>query len=418
AVFKLQTPDKCGACHLENLQSYRHFHHGQLTRLGFHQSAKCFDCHESHKILSVKDPQSTVHPDNRLKTCQQCHDGKKRPLATQGFASFNPHANPRDFARHPQLASAARFMSGLLWSVVLFFLCHSVLWYHRERLERKQGSPAPMPEGLRLDPSRQHIQRFSPFWRALHLLFALAVMTLLLTGMTLPKAHTAWAAVVSHWLGGAQSMGEIHRGAALVLVGIFATHLVALLQRLLRDRQFAWFGPDSLLPNRKDFLDCRDMFLWFFGRGEKPRFERFTYYEKFDYWAVFWGIALIGSSGAVLAFPHLAGNHLEGWIFNVALLVHREEAYLAALFLFTVHLFNNHFRPDKHPPPDIVMFTGRQSLEALRRDHPAQFERLLAEGRLADQCVPPPSSRLRMGAILLGWLLIGSGMLLLFLTVA
>ncbi|BAN36541.1 hypothetical protein SCD_n02741 [Sulfuricella denitrificans skB26] len=32
------------------------------------------------------------------------------------------------------------------------------------------------------------------------------------------------------------------------------------------------------------------------------------------------------------------------------------------MFLFTVHFFNHHFRSDKLPPPDIVMFTGTQSL--------------------------------------------------------
>ncbi|MBF0427347.1 MAG: cytochrome c3 family protein [Magnetococcales bacterium] len=412
AKYKQQSQEICGSCHQKSLSTYYRFYHGQINRLGNLTTAKCFNCHESHNILPVKNPKSMVHPNNRLKTCQKCHDGKLRPLATQGFASFTPHAKADDYEHHPQLMLASRFMRGLLWSVFAFFLCHSGLWYYRERLERQNTSA-----GLVIEPVG-HVRRFARLWRSAHLLFALTVMTLLLTGLTLYNAHTSWAPVVARFLGGSVTMGQIHRIAALSLVTIFVIHLVYLVQRLVRDKNFAWFGPDSLLPNKKDFLDCRDMFYWFFGKGKKPHFDRWTYYEKFDYWAVFWGIMIVGCSGMVLAFPHVAGEYFGGWIFNVALLVHGEEAFLAAVFLFTVHFFNNHFRPDKQPPPDIVMFTGTQSLQEMRRDHPAQLERLLVSGDLERHLVKPPSIVTTLSAKLLGWVLILFGLTLLFLAVS
>ena len=418
AVFKRLSPDTCAACHPQAFKTYRGTYHGQMTQLGDIRTAKCFNCHESHKTLPVEDLKSFAHPNNRLKNCQKCHDGEHRPLATAGFASFSPHAHAKDYDRYPQVWIASRFMTVLLWGVLTFFWLHAGLWCYRAWREPEKSLSVPPVDikALGIEPTR-YFCRFPPIWRVLHLLFALVVMTLILTGMTVLYAHSDWAPVVARLLGGAERVVLIHRVAAVLLVSIFLAHLVYLLQRLLRDRSFDWFGPDSLIPNRKDFTDCRDMLKWFLGQGPKPKFDRWTYYEKFDYWAVFWGIAVIGSSGVLLAFPHSVGQYLDGWVFTVAILVHGEEAFLAALFLFTVHFFNNHFRPGKLPPPDIVMFTGTQPLEVFQRDHPAQYERLLASGELEKYLVNAPSMAMTLGSKLLGGLLISVGLTLLFLVV-
>lgn len=208
---------------------------------------------------------------------------------------------------------------------------------------------------------------------------------------------------------------QSHRTAAALFVGIFLIHFVYVMQRLLRDKTFRWFGPDSLIPNWKDFADCWGMFKWFFGQGPKPQFERWAYFEKFDYWAVFWGVNIIGWCGLMLAFPHVTATYLPGWVFNVATLVHGEEAFLAAVFLFTVHFFNNHFRPDKLPPPDVVMFTGTQSIEEFRKDHPAHYQRMVETGELEKYLVDAPSKQMHIGSVILGIVLITVGLGLLVL---
>jgi hypothetical protein len=147
-------------------------------------------------------------------------------------------------------------------------------------------------------------------------------------------------------------------------------------------------------------------------------FDRWTYWEKFDYWAVFWGMAVIGGSGFMLAFPELTASFLPGWVFNVAMLVHGEEAILAAVFLFTVHFFNNHFRPDKYPPPDIVMFTGSVPLEEFRREHALEYQRLRDSGQLEKHLVDAPSRPMTVGSRILGLVLIAIGLVLLtFVTI-
>ena len=156
------------------------------------------------------------------------------------------------------------------------------------------------------------------------------------------------------------------------------------------------------------------MFKWFFGIGPRPIFDRWTYWEKFDYWAVFWGIFIIGGSGAILWSKAVVTQFLPGWVLNIALIVHGDEALLAAVFLFTVHFFNNHFRPDKFPL-DTVMFTGAMSLEEFKREHAVEYNRLVETGQLESHRVPPPSPAMALGSRILGFTLLAFGLTLLLL---
>jgi cytochrome b subunit of formate dehydrogenase len=413
-AFKLANVQTCGNCHKDEIKSYSDTYHGKVNKLGYAYTAKCADCHDSHGVRAKDDPLSKVHPDKRMKTCQTCHDGKKRPLATAGFASFAPHAHAHDFGKYPQVYVVAKFMIWLLIGVFAFFWAHSALWYYREWQESKLKKPEThiRTEGLQLDITK-HFQRFHLGWRIGHLMFALTTMTLVLTGMTALFSGSVWAPVVAKAFGGPQVLGLIHRVAAACFIGIFMIHFVFVMQKLLRSKTFKWFGPDSLVPNWKDLADAIGMFKWFFGQGSKPQFDRWTYFEKFDYWAVFWGVSIIGMSGLMLAFPHITATYLPGWVFNVATIVHGEEGFLAAVFLFTVHFFNNHFRPEKMPPPDVVMFTGTQSLEEFRHEHPAQYQRLLDTGELEKLLVDAPSRPFHISSVILGLVLITIGLTLL-----
>ena len=115
---------------------------------------------------------------------------------------------------------------------------------------------------------------------------------------------------------------------------------------------------NSIVPQPRDFKDFYQTAKWFCGLGPRPIFGCFTYWEKFDYWAVFWGMAIIGTSGYILWFHTFFSRIFPGWVFNIAFLFHSEEALLAAGFIFTIHFFNSHLRPEKFPM-DLVIFTGR-----------------------------------------------------------
>jgi cytochrome b subunit of formate dehydrogenase len=240
-------------------------------------------------------------------------------------------------------------------------------------------------------PERQY-QRFTRLNRALHALMIVSFMTLALTGLTLKFSYTGWASVLSHFFGGFETAGNVHRAAATLMLGVFATHLVDLARLKNREHGGSWrallSGPDTMLPTLKDLRDFRDTLRWFLRRGPRPQYGRWTYWEKFDYFAVFWGIAIIGSTGLMLWFSELVTRVLPGWLLNVATIVHSDEALLATGFIFTVHFFNTHLRPEKFPM-DIVVFTGRMSVAELKRDKPLEYEELARTGHLEDRLVEP-----------------------------
>ena len=416
--FKLTVTSNCGGCHDEQFKSYKDTFHGRITTLGYAYTAKCYDCHGSHQIQRVDDPNSKVHPDNRMETCQSCHNPKKGLTdVPKGFASFQPHGNEHNFGRYPQIWVAFQMMTGLLVGTFAFFWLHTALWFYREYKERKARAGQPH---IRLDevPPRlhdKHVQRFSRTWRAAHLLFAVSLMVLTLTGMPLFYPDVAWAPSIMKLLGGPQSAGLIHRGAAVVFAGVFFWHLLYIVFRIGRDwRHFKLFGSDSLVPNLQDLTDIIAMFKWFFGKGPRPKFDRWTYWEKFDYWAPFWGVTIIGVSGLIMWLPGFFGSFLPGWIFNVAAIFHGEEAFLAVVFLFTVHFFNNHFRPDKFPV-EVVMFTGTMSLEEFKTDHGVEYQRLVDSGELESRLVEPPSPGMVKASKALAFTLIAVGLTLLTL---
>ena len=140
-------------------------------------------------------------------------------------------------------------------------------------------------------------------------------------------------------------------------------------------------------------------------------FDRYSYMEKFDYWAVFWGIAIIGGSGLLLWFPIFFSRFLPGWIFNVATIVHGDEALLAMGFIFTIHFFNSNLRPEKFPI-DVVIFTGRARESYMKEEHPLEYEREHAAGNLAALEEPPPSRTAYLWSVTLGFIAIATGLVL------
>ena len=408
----LAITQNCGSCHQENLKSYLETYHGQVNKLGYAYTAKCFDCHGNHGIQRVNDPGSKVSPANRLQTCRQCHID-----ATVGFATFEPHATSHDFARYPYTWVASKFMILLLGGTLSFFWLHSLLWWLREYRDHKATGTTThvRTEGLISGDHVQYYQRWPVMWRIAHLVFALCVIMLVFTGMTLFYANSFWAPTVQEAFGGPRITGTVHRIFAVAFVAIFFAHLVYVGQRIARNwRTFNWFGPTSMVPNLEDILDIFLMFKWFFGLGPKPEFDKWAYWEKFDYWAPFWGVTIIGLSGAMLWFKTLTASILPGWVFNVATIFHGEEAVLAAGFLFTVHFFNNHWRPENFPL-DILMFTGSMPLEKFRREHRIEYDRLVRTGQLDKYLVQAPSRPMKRGSQILGFTLMGAGLILLIM---
>ncbi len=400
----------CGNCHEENLESYTETYHGKVTRLGYGETAKCYDCHGSHGIKRTDDDASMVHNGNRLQTCQSCHED-----ATEGYVTFQPHGTTDDFDNYPEMWLASKGMIGLLLGTFAFFWLHSALWFYREYQDRKHGKDRPHIMMDDLPKGKTHFKRFTRWWRLAHLVGALSIMLLALTGLTVLFSGSAWAPLMMKLLGGPVSAGILHRIGAIGFISVFFIHLIYFAFHIGRTwRTFQWFGPNSLIPNWDDLKDAIAMFRWFFGLARRPVLDHFSYWEKFDYWAPFWGMTIIGVSGMMMWYPAVTASVLPGWVFNVAAIVHGEEAILAVVFLFTVHFFNNHFRPDKFPL-DTTMFTGSVPLEHYRHEHRREYDRLVESGEIDKYLVDAPSQPMARGSKILGTVLIVIGLSLLTL---
>ncbi len=398
--FRLEIMTTCGRCHPEVARTYFYTYHGKVSLLGYARTAKCHDCHGAHDILPAPDHRSHLNKSKIVATCKKCHSG-----ATRNFAGFLPHADPRDPERYPGLFAVFVGMTALLVGTFSVFGLHILLWLPRSAQLRRRYPRMPPHAG------EKRYVRFSRLDRLLHILMILSFLFLGLTGLTLKFSHTGWASFLSSLLGGFQSAGTIHRVAALLMIGVFAAHLADVLRKKRRNG-FSWremlSGPNTLLPVRKDSSDFWGTIKWFLGRGERPRYGRWSYWEKFDYLAAFWGIVVIGSTGLLLWFSELFTRFLPGSILNVATIIHSDEALLAVGFIFTIHFFNTHLRPEKFPM-DVSIFTGQLSLEEFRRDKPLDYEALEKSGELERRLADPLSPGAVQIARIFAWAALAMG---------
>ena len=269
------------------------------------------------------------------------------------------------------------------------------------------------------DARPAEFQRFNVTFRIQHVILLVAFLLLAFTGWALkyPEPalqHTGWW--IRLW-GGAKTAGIIHRVAGVIMLIDFAWHVLYMVYMLLSGKMK--FDPvTTIVPVPSDIKNAVQNILYFLGLGDtKPKFGRYNYIQKFDYWAVFWGVSIIGASGLLLWFPTFFARYMPGWIFNVAILVHSDEALLAVGFIFTIHFFNSNLRPEKFPM-DPVIFTGRLEEEEFRRDHPEEYERLRAEGRLESRRADPPPRWLRNFSLVVGLSSLAIGLVLIWLIIA
>ncbi len=379
--FRLHIMDQCGRCHQAIAESYFDTFHGKVSKLGYAGAAKCYDCHGAHDILPVTDPRSHLSRNNIVKTCGKCHTDSHRQ-----FAGYLTHATHHDPIRYPLLFYTFWGMTTLLIGTLAVSGTHTVLWLRRSLEYRKTIGNGHAAE------RQVYIKRFEKLHRNLHLMVILSFLGLALTGMTLKFSYAPWAKVTARLLGGFQAAGLIHRFCAVLTFTYFGLHLWDLL-RLKRKSGKSWwkflFGPESMILNPKDWREFVGSIKWFVGKGPRPAYGRWTYWEKFDYFAVFWGVAVIGMTGLILWFPTFFTRFMPGWMVNVATTIHSDEALLAVSFIFSIHFFNTHFRPEKFPI-DTVIFTTGVPLEELKADRPREYQQLVESGELEKRIMEPP----------------------------
>jgi cytochrome b subunit of formate dehydrogenase len=224
------------------------------------------------------------------------------------------------------------------------------------------------------------VPRFDINFRIQHILMFISVTILVITAMPLWCSRypfSDWPAGVIDLCGGLEAVRAVHHGAGFLLIFAFAYHLLYVLMHPAGRQDFL-----LMLPRKKDFADLYQNLRYFLGKSENPpRFGRFSYFEKFDYWAVFWGCLIMMGTGVIMLYPQAAAAFLPqsvtNRVFGMAREAHYHEAILAALALFTWHVFNVHFKPGKFPG-SMVWWHGKITREEQEREHPLEPEEILS----------------------------------------
>jgi predicted CXXCH cytochrome family protein len=425
----------CSSCHNDHERMEKHgvdaeavssyeasFHGKALLRFNKQDTAICSDCHGSHNVLASTMPDSTVHKNNVAKTCGQsgCHPGATTNFANSGFSHL--HLRVKE---EPILSGTELFFKILTFTVLLFLLLGIAFDIRVAFFGPKRGQVSPIvatfvtlgfgsliasivlailnnPAGFqttiaavgfgaiaavahvltkhkhpREKRTSRMYQRFTVSQRIQHAVLALSFTALVVTGMPIryPKNDILRGMYLA--MGGIEVMRAAHRVAAVVLIVAWIYHTAELIWRWKK----AGFTFESwtMWPRMRDVRDLVETFKYHLGiRKDEPRYDRFQFREKFDYFAVYWGMPIMVFSGLILWYPVQWGAVLPELGIPLAYIAHADEAVLAFLTIVTWHFYNTHFNP-MHFPMNPVFVTGQLSEEEMAHHHADELARIKAQ---------------------------------------
>jgi len=341
------------------VKSYLDSYHGLAKKGGDVVAANCASCHGVHDIRPSSDPKSMIHKSSLVKTCERCHPG-----ASENFARFPVHFTPSTGAGPigDKAASWVRvFYIILIILVIVFMYFHGGIDFIRKWLAARKK------EGVK------YYQRLTVNERIQHGLLAVSFTILVITGFAL-KYPDAW------WVGiffdppASPMRGLLHRiaGVVTVLLGIY--HILYILStRRGRSHMVA------LIPTFKDLLDAFKLMGYDLGMSKvRPKFARYSYIEKIEYFGALWGTLVMTVTGFILWYPKYFSLFFPSWGVNVARVIHFYEAILASMTILVWHLYSVMFDPEVYPM-NWAKITGKISEEEMRHHHPLELEEI--EGR-------------------------------------
>ncbi len=232
--------------------------------------------------------------------------------------------------------------------------------------------------------------RFKWNIRIQHIVLMISTIMLIISGLPLKFYTTGWAKATMSILGGTDGARKIHHLFALILIGVGLFHL-----GYIAFSKTGRYDFRLLIPTKKDFTDFAMQIKYFFNKSkEKPKFGRFSFIEKFDYWAVYWGFVIMIGSGIVMwmfqgKFNPLglgqidisfASGIIDNYVHAISREAHSDEALLATLAIIGWHFYNVHFNPDKFPGSKVWM-TGTMTKEEMEKEHPLELEEIEKELR-------------------------------------
>ena len=325
------------------LRSFLDTYHGLKSKAGDLTVANCASCHGSHRILPHTDPTSSIFKDNLRETCGHCHPGISTAMAQAPI-----HSTP-GMSQTPVAGVVKQFYIILIALVIGAMVLH---WLIDLRKEIQKVSQTPQITRM----TRNEV------WQ--HTLLMVSFIALVVSGFALRFSNAFWVQWLFGWEGGFPFRGVLHRSAAVGLIVATLWHLLYL--TTARGRQFV----KDMTPKKIDWHQFIQLVGYNLGlKKEKPRFGRFVYIEKTEYWALVWGTAVMIITGLFLWFDNLAVNWVPKGFLDVMLVIHYYEAWLATLAILIWHLYSSVFNPGVYPM-NPAWYTGKMPLDMYKHEHP------------------------------------------------
>ena len=373
-VYAANIVETCSRCHgdigfvrlhgltPERVGGYRKTYHGIANQYGDLRAANCVSCHGAHHILASSDPRSAVSSEHLGATCAKCHAGAAGwvSLGNIHIETTGLQATIRAVVSVVYRLFVLATVAGFLGYIVLDLLAHRRL-ARSGALERMKESISSLPV-----PDESWLVRMTRPERIQHYLLIFSFGLLVISGMALlwPESLAAKLIVVAS--GGMSGRAIIHRLAAalLIVTGIYHTIWVAVTPR----------GRETfrrILPAWSDVTDVWQTGKLLLGLSPNmPRFSRYSFIEKFEYWAVVWGMIIMGITGGVMMFTDWSLRFLPKWAWDVGKIVHGWEGILAFAAIIIWHLYHVMWKPG---PMNMSWITGRLSFEQFVHEHPLEY---------------------------------------------
>jgi len=383
----------CSTCHADpefakrhNLpdvvSSYLETYHGKAMLFGSSLAPDCLDCHAGHngvhEMRANTDPNSSVYPDNRASTCnkQDCHSS-----ATPALASFDVHAT-RNSSTHKLEFSVAMFFVVMTLAILMPILTLNMLGLLRELLPSHEAETE-IERLVKLAEKKAvregGIKRFTVSYRLQHVFLVTVFVILCATGLPMKFPEASWAPTVYQLFGGIRGAPIVHRVAGVALLVGFVLHvgmiLLKVTRNLAREGKLSirnWIKAVLALPMIPGPQDLKDiiklMKYVFFLSPRRPSYDRFSWKEKLEYLGLFWGIGLLGVTGALLWAESLSSHVIPGWLLNVCYLAHTYESILAVAHITLVHIPGVIGMPGVSPLSSMIL-NGRISPRAQAEEH-------------------------------------------------
>ncbi len=345
----------CAPCHDSDLinrkygmpttimASWKHSYHGLKSTDGDTRVANCSSCHRAHLILAASDVKSSVYPDSLKTTCGQCHHG-----ISQAVIGVPIHASTGI-----ALNDLGRLLRHIYFVAIVVIIGLMVVHWLVELQKR-----------IRVMNHGPQVRRMQgdELWQ--HTLLMVSFTVLAVTGFAFQHSGSWWVRVLFGWEGGFVFRHDAHRVAAVVFMATAVWHAVYLSRK--RGRRFL----RDMFPSPRDFRQFGQMIAHNLGRRpEGPRFGRFSYVEKAEYWALVWGTVVMTVTGLALWFGNVTEDALQVQAIGVMLVVHYYEAILAGLAILVWHFYSTIFNPPVYPN-NPSWYTGKMPLEMYRHEHP------------------------------------------------